>query len=76
MTGGEGKGMTHAKFVPAPVNRVSMTRRSRPLVKWIKARWSGIRTSAGTAVACMTMPSAHTEGVVNSNASNAKKRFT
>ena len=33
ITGGEGNGTTHAKFVPSPVNRVSMTSRSTPLVK-------------------------------------------
>ena len=47
MTGWLGSGTTHAKFVPAPVKRVSITSRSVPLEKQISARWSGIVILAG-----------------------------
>jgi hypothetical protein len=38
ITGFAGSGTTQAKFVPAPLNLVSMTRRSMPFVKQINAR--------------------------------------
>ena len=47
MTGWLGNGTTHAKFVPEPVKRVSITSRSVPLEKQISARWSGIVILAG-----------------------------
>jgi len=70
-TGWLGNGMTQAKLVPEPVKRVSITRRSAPLVKWMSARWSGMVTLAGMAVGGNTFPSASAPTGSSSNSNDA-----
>ncbi|MGD0350583.1 MAG: hypothetical protein ABSB84_09770 [Verrucomicrobiota bacterium] len=74
MTGWLGSGTTHAKLVPEPMKRVSMTSLSVPLEKQINARWSGIVTLAGYATVGITMPSANAASGRNKRSKNSKIR--